>query len=431
MITKRVLIFWGVLVGILLAANMAADHRVLSVKASNAAGLERMDYDYHCAPLRAFANAPYQNTAAEDDGLKGVDVPAVRYVMDPYPSFNGIAVDPENDRVVMSDTNRHSLLVYDRKSGSHAPEITQPLQQIIGPAATLGYLAAVAMDPVSREFYVTGNDAGDDVVVFSYDAKGNVKPKRTLYVPHQAYGVAINRPRNELAVTNQSLNMVLYYRREAQGLEPPLRVIQGPKTKLADPRGIFLDDVNAETVVSNDGSWRESPPSSYVFEDTDSAPKFALGGHFEEPSIHTYATTAAGDVAPLRSIQGAKTQLDWPMGVFVDTEHNEIAVANDGNNSILIFRRSDSGNVAPVRVIQGQKTGINRPMGVAIDNKHEEIWVANFGEHTAAVFARTATGDVAPKRIVRNAPAGSSVCGFGHPQSIAYDSKRDQILVPN
>ena len=60
-----------------------------------------------------------------------------------------------------------------------------------------------------------------------------------------------------------------------------------------------------------------------------------------------------------------------------------------------------------------------------------EIWVANYGDHTALVFGRTAAGDVAPKRIIRNAPAGTPTGGFGNPYAVAYDSKRDQLLVPN
>src|SRR5256885_861400 len=42
----------------------------------------------------------------------GADLAPVRMVVDPYPSFNGVAVDPENDLVMMSDTNRKSLLVH-------------------------------------------------------------------------------------------------------------------------------------------------------------------------------------------------------------------------------------------------------------------------------------------------------------------------------
>jgi DNA-binding beta-propeller fold protein YncE len=119
------------------------------------------------------------------------------------------------------------------------------------------------------------------------------------------------------------------------------------------------------------------------------------------------------------------------MGIDVDTENEEIAVADNGDNSILIFRRSASGDAEPVRVIRGNRTGIVSPMGVAIDVKNNEIWVANYGDHTAVVFARTANGNVAPKRIIRNAPQGTPTGGFGNPYAVAYDSKRDQLLVPN
>jgi DNA-binding beta-propeller fold protein YncE len=138
-----------------------------------------------------------------------------------------------------------------------------------------------------------------------------------------------------------------------------------------------------------------------------------------------------GDVAPARRIQGAKTGLNWPMAISVDTAHDEIAVANSGDSSIRIFGRTAAGDVAPVRVIKGARTGIRGPMGVTIDTKNNELWVANYGEHSALVFDRTAAGDVAPKRILRNAPAGSPTVGFGNPGAVAYDSKRDEILVPN
>jgi hypothetical protein len=82
-------------------------------------------------------------------------------------------------------------------------------------------------------------------------------------------------------------------------------------------------------------------------------------------------------------------------------------------------------------VIKGARTGIKGPMGVAFDVKNDEIWLANYGDHTALVFARTAAGNVAPKRVLRNAPVGSPTVGFGNPGAVAYDSKRDEILVPN
>jgi hypothetical protein len=106
-------------------------------------------------------------------------------------------------------------------------------------------------------------------------------------------------------------------------------------------------------------------------------------------------------------------------------------VANSGDSSIRIFSRTATGDAAPLRVIKGARTGIRGPMGVTIDTTHDELWVANYGEHTALVFARTAAGNVPPKRLLRNAPEGSPTVGFGNPGAVAYDSKRDELLVPN
>ena len=70
-------------------------------------------------------------------------------------------------------------------------------------------------------------------------------------------------------------------------------------------------------------------------------------------------------------------------------------------------------------------------MAVAVDSKNKELWVANFGDHTALVFDLGASGDAAPRRVIRNAPAGAPTAGFGNPMAVAYDTKRQELLVPN
>lgn len=87
--------------------------------------------------------------------------------------------------------------------------------------------------------------------------------------------------------------------------------------------------------------------------------------------------------------------------------------------------------MAPSRILGGNRTGIVGPIAVQIDTKNNEIWVANYGDHTAVVFDRTASGNAAPKRIIRNAPAGTPTTGFTNASAAAYDSMRDQLLVPN
>ena len=123
--------------------------------------------------------------------------------------------------------------------------------------------------------------------------------------------------------------------------------------------------------------------------------------------------------------------MNWPTGIAVDAEANEIFVANDGGNAILVFNARASGDVAPIRVLKGPKSLVSHPTGVHVDKKNNELWVANFGNHTATVYKLTAEGDTAPIRVIRSATPDKGVPGMGNPHPIAYDTKREQILVPN
>lgn len=368
-------------------------------------------------------------TAARSNALGG-DVQPIRSIADPYPSFNGVAVDADNDLVMLSDTNRKSLLVYDRNSRSRAGEETRPLRQMIGPRTLIGFIAGLIFDAKAREIFAVNNDIEDTLMVFSYEDGGNVKPRRVLAVPHGSWGISMSKARNEfsLSVQDGSNNAVVTYGRNASGFDPPVRVLQGKNTGLADPHGIHLDDSHNELIVTNWGSWNVTL-GRYTTSTRD--PVELPGGSFREPSIAVFEATAAGDTKPLRVIQGPATQLNWPTGIDVDAAADEIVVANNSDDSVLFFHRTDGGNVKPFRRIKGDRTGIDRPMAVAIDKKNDELWVANFGDHTALVFGLKESGNVAPKRIIRNAPKGTPTAGFGNPITLAYDSKRDELLVPN
>ncbi len=382
------------------------------------------------------ACSPYiESTARNGDeqdplsGLPGGDVPPFRCVFDPYPEFNGIAVDPVNNEVLLSDQNRKSLLFYERRAGSRSPEVTEPLRQVIGPRSGLGFVAGVAIDAVKHQYYAVNNDVEDRMVVFSRDAQGNALPARLLYTPHQVWGISLDQDNNELAITSEQLNAVFVYRKEAKGLEAPLRVIKGETSGMGDPHGIFIDALHNEIVVANHGYYHNDfvrYPYAEEFK-----PIVPSQGRFQGSSLTVYLRTANGESRPLRTIQGPNTQLKLPMGLHEDVVNDEIAVANNGDNSILIFRRTDSGDAKPARVIRGPATYLDHPMGVFIDSRNNELWVANFGNHSATVYARTAHGNVAPKRITRNAPLGSPTVGLGNPMAVTYNPARQEILVPN
>ena len=364
------------------------------------------------------------------------DIPPIRMIADPYPAFNGIAVDAANGLVAMSDPNRKSLLLYDRAGvspgGASQGDASVPIRQIVGPDTFLGMIAGIILDPQHQEIYTANNDIEDTVVVMPYGASGNVKPARVFSVPHQAWGLALSDGADQIAVTVEVQNAIVFYRRQVKGVEAPLRIIRGQATGLADPHGIYWDESHNEIGVANHGNFRGVVKNagggcapSFEVEDE------AEAGESRPPSIRIFAATARDDAKPLRVIQGFKTGLDWPMGVAYDSQHDTIVVANNGDSSILIFGRASDGDVAPLRMIRGDRTGISHPMGIAVDPQKGEIWVSNWGDHSALAFDSGARGNVAPKRIIRSAPAGTPTPGFGNPMALAYDSKRDELLVPN
>src|SRR5690242_61774 len=72
-------------------------------------------------PASAAAKRPAAAKTATDKPLN-FDIAPETNVDDPYPTFNGITVDPENNIVAMSDLNRHGLLIYDRMAHSTGGE---------------------------------------------------------------------------------------------------------------------------------------------------------------------------------------------------------------------------------------------------------------------------------------------------------------------
>ena len=373
-----------------------------------------------------FASGP---VLAQDNVSPGDFIP-IRQVSDPYPVFNGIAVDPASGLVAMTDVNRKGLLTYSRTGASRRGEITPPLRQVFGPLTNVGFVAGIALDSERKEILALNNDIEDTMIVLPYNSHGNQAPARMLAVPHQAWGLAMSGKQQQLALTVEIQEAVVIYRRDARNVEAPVRVIRGLSSGLADPHGIIWDDQHDEITVANHGNYRgllKNTGGGCVPTDTEEPES----GEIRPASITTYSADAKGDAKPLRTIQGDKTHLDFPMGLGDDPANNEFAVANNGDSSILIFARTADGNASPLRLLSGPKTQINRPMGVAIDPVNNELWVSNFIDHSALVFDRKASGNVAPKRTIRSAPAGTPSPGFGNPQTVAYDSKRDQILVPN
>jgi DNA-binding beta-propeller fold protein YncE len=369
----------------------------------------------------------------------------LRTIHDPYSAYSSVAVDPTHNEVVLTDENLFNVLVYDRLSNTPpAAKMTEPKRMIGGLNTKIEFQCGLYIDPQNGDIYAVNNDTVDRLVIFSRQAKGNVPPDREVQTPHGTFGIAVDEEHQELLLTVQHDSAVVTYRKTAKPDESPLRLLQGEHTLLADPHGMALDAKDDLIFVTNHGSVHQfrvsgSPRREGTQGRGVGKQNWPLGfsdalpgsGKNVPPSITVYPRTASGDTPPVRIIQGPKTQMDWPTGIAYNPRNNEILVANDMGDSILVFPASASGDAAPIRVLQGPKTGIKNPTGVYVDVQNDELWVANFGNHSATVYKPTASGDTAPLRVIRSGPLNQPALSIGNPHPIGYDSKREQILVPN
>jgi 6-phosphogluconolactonase (cycloisomerase 2 family) len=366
----------------------------------------------------AFQEASVQ--AAGQDAGNTIDVtrPPVRNIRDTDPIYSSVGVDTRFNEVFLQDSNTWSIRVFNRLDNTPPGAARTEAKRVIsGPKSDIQFNSCVWIDPTNGDIYSVENDIGDSIVVFSHDAEGDLEPKRHLKITHRGYAMTVDEEKQELFLSVQYPPQVAVYRKEASGDEKPKRLLQGESTRLSDAHGIAIDTKNKLMFVNNWGNI-----SDYQTVGT---------GRFEAPSITIYPIDANGDTPPLRIIQGPRTQLNWPAAMAIDPDTGDLYVANDVGQSILVFRGTDNGNVAPRRMIKGQKTGLSYPTGVFVDTKNKELWVSNLGNSSATVYPLTANGDAAPLRTIRSAPAGKASLRFGKSQAVAYDSKREEILVPN
>ncbi len=364
----------------------------------------------------------------------------VRMIRDPNSAYSAVAVDTVHNEVVLTDENLFNIITYDRQTNSPPTSVSDPQRVIGGLNTKIEFQCGLYIDPVTGDIYAVNNDTVDSLVIFSRKAVGDVTPDRELHTPHGTFGIAVDEEAKELFLSVQHDNALVVYNKMEKGYEAPIRVVQGSHTGLADPHGMVLDGKNKLLFVANHGSYhevkaalpgekrRETVYPGFPLNREDAVPG---SGKLLPPSITVYASNVKGDAPPVRVIQGPHTQMDWPTGLSLDPQRNELFVANDGGNSILVFDASASGDVVPLRVLKGPKSLVSNPTGVYLDKKNEELWVANFGNHTSTVYKPTSSGDTPPMRVIRSAKASDSVPGMGNPHPIAYDTKREQILVPN
>ena len=444
--------------------------RLVSSEPLAAESMESCRWDV-AAPERAALQARQGAAAgpAMGDPTIAARMP-VQTIRDRYAGFAAIRVDPVHNEVVIMDEFKFNIYVYDRLAVTPASAMQTTPKRFIGGGKTLSrYNSDGYVDTKTGEIYIVNNDSEPGMFVYPRTAEGNVAPARQLLTPYGAFGLTVDEQREEMFVTIQHDGAIQVYQKYAKGDvssrgrggesshgDNAIRLIQGPQTQLADPHGIGFDPKTRLLYVANYGAGRDEvayteqplPHSLNTITprgETPRPPNWPAGnsrfagrrevvfgsGKFGPPSITVHAADATGNVAPVRQIVGPKAQLNWPTGVSVDSARGEIYVSNAAGDSINVFSATANGDVAPIRQIKGPRTLLRNPTGVSVDTVNGEVWVANFGNHTATVYKWDATGNAEPIRVIRSAPLNAPTTLISNPYMIAFDGRRDEVLVPN
>lgn len=147
----------------------------------------------------------------------------------------------------------------------------------------------------------------------------------------------------------------------------------------------------------------------------DSAGKIYTVNHSSTGSLYSvtvYGAGASGNAAPLATIIGANTALNYPTGIALDASNN-IWVTNYNNSSITEYAAGANGNAAPLKTIIGSNTSLAGPWGLAIDASGT-VYVANSSGNYVTEYSASASGNAAPVVTLTSAIFG--------PDGIALDS---------
>jgi hypothetical protein len=233
------------------------------------------------------------------------------------------------------------------------------------------------------------------------------------------HGIFYDPRHDEIVVPVALGGAVLTLPGGANGGDPPLRILQGPKTGLVQPDTLYVDVAHDEMVVESG-----------------------------DDAVLVFPRTANGDVAPIRRIGGRKTHINNIYGLTVDSVRDLIIVANrteiggrESNDAILIFNRTDNGDVAPRATIAGPHTGIIKIRQVAADEARGQIFVTvknNFEAYNSAasrpspwdpdktgfigVWSVTDDGDVPPRGVIKG-PAS----GLVWPAGVAINPRNHEV----
>lgn len=210
------------------------------------------------------------------------------------------------------------------------------------------------------------------------------------------HGIDYDHLNDEIVVPQQFGQAILIFKGTARGEQAPIRVIQGPKTKLTAMDRLAVDPYNGEIYV---------PEGDHVL---------------------VFDRLANGNVAPKRVLGGAATGFTAAGTVAIDHVRNLLVVGADlpgGGSQLAIFDRTASGNVKPKRVIAGPKARLGNPGNMRVYPEGGLIFVVQQAGYVG-VWGIEDSGEVPPRYTI-GGPKGM----LQKPRGLDIDPKHNAVIV--
>ncbi|HWP84443.1 MAG TPA: hypothetical protein VNN17_04600 [Terriglobia bacterium] len=263
-----------------------------------------------------------------------------------------------------------------------AEENARPTRLIAGQATLLSRtMHDIRYDELHDEVFVT-NPFARAILTYRGGADGNEAPIRIIQGSKTELGdptryaggpdrLDVDPIHNEIFVPDGS--RVLVYPRLGNGNIAPIRILQGPDTRLDDMGTAAVDPVNNVLVVAQDIVTKASGNRAYIL---------------------IFDRTAQGNTKPRGVIHGPKTeitrinqlQIYSPKGWIVAAQPGFIDEQIPENVYVGIWSIHDNGDVPPRWKLGGSNSVMLKPRGVAINAKHKELIVADMRLNAALTY---------------------------------------------
>jgi DNA-binding beta-propeller fold protein YncE len=297
-------------------------------------------------------------------------------------SPRGLALDSTSGNIYVADDGTSNVFVYAEGSTGNIPPSSASISTTM--TTDLKYPQGIALD-ASGNIYVAdqggyANSHASSVFVYSAGSNANAAPIGTISGSNTLLaapeGIAVDSTSGDILVADWKASSVFVYPPMGGSgwsgstySAAPIDNMNGAATKLNSPIGIALD----------------SNKNIYVAD-------FGDAGCNTTASVYVYADGTNGNTAPIETISGTSTGFCLPVGIALDSSNN-IYVADAGAVSVFVYPPLSLSctsatpctiTTAPIDTINGASTLLNYPVGIALDPTNN-IYVADNG--AASVFA--------------------------------------------